>query len=600
MRFLRFNMSQRKKRKLARYWSRVSWYVGYPFYHIRNFFYAIGVMLAEWWRRRIVRYLLQGLPALLATIGIILFGALVYAQDRNLLATDYLRQGALSLQDAAKRMNKGEEAPGQLAMAEMCFQRLLVLQNKDQNRYLLAQVLEVKKQREAMIELLRTLAPPDKTGYPQAHLNMATLYLSQQIPPPPGSNPGRAAENHLRRASLAKQPAWVAPQAHFVLAELYKRWNMPKEAEAELDKAAAAVPEWRGYQAEWFMRNGKPDQAKLYADMAVQVFRPRVEANPDNHSDRMSYAEALVLKGDYSQAVEVLRLGATLTQENERLHAAYAVKTSAAYVAWYRAKAADPQTTAAEKLDLLEKALTWYPANEPVYPLLLQMARQPGPEAEKARRMVVERTLTEPPSWMAHLYLGMEAWSADNVNDARHHWEKAFSISKGAPLVANNLAWVIANYPPGNEDPARGLAMIDAAIKQLATDGLPPAPPFHGTRGHILAKLGRHEEALPELEKSIPAYQNDEKLFRQLAETCDKLNMPKVSADYRRRADEIKEKTKVPTPRVLPGPDAKPLEPPKDVPGSTPGATGPDAPKPTSPPAAPGGKAGTAAPPDKP
>ena len=140
--------------------------------------------------------------------------------------------------------------------------------------------------------------------------------------------------------------------------------------------------------------------------------------------------------------------------------------------------------------------------------------------------------------------------------------------------------------------------MIDAAIQELANQKLPPDPRFHGTRGHILAKLGRHEQALPELEKSIPAYQNDEKLFRQLAETCDKLNMPKMSADYRRRADDIKNKIKVPTPRVLPGPDGKPLEPPKDP--STPGTPGTEPPKPASPPASPGGKAASASPPNRP
>src|SRR5262249_25552542 len=152
--------------------------VGYPFYHLRRFVVAIGMMLAEWWRRRILRYLLQGLPALLMTIGVILFGALVYAQDRNLLATDYLRQGAYSIDEAKKRLVKGEDASGPLAMAEMCFQRLLVLQNKDLHMYYLAQVLDVKKQPEAVINLLRTMAPGDKTRFGLAHLNMAELYIS--------------------------------------------------------------------------------------------------------------------------------------------------------------------------------------------------------------------------------------------------------------------------------------------------------------------------------------------------------------------------------------------------------------------------------------
>ena len=38
-----------------------------------------------------------------------------------------------------------------------------------------------------------------------------------------------------------------------MLSEIYKSWNMPKEAEFHLDEAAKAVPEWRGFQAEWHM-----------------------------------------------------------------------------------------------------------------------------------------------------------------------------------------------------------------------------------------------------------------------------------------------------------------------------------------------------------
>ena len=47
-----------------------------------------------------------------------------------------------------QRIVKGDDATAALAMAEMCFQRLLVLQNKDMHLYFLAQVLDVKKQLE--------------------------------------------------------------------------------------------------------------------------------------------------------------------------------------------------------------------------------------------------------------------------------------------------------------------------------------------------------------------------------------------------------------------------------------------------------------------
>lgn len=601
MRFFRLNVSPRTRRKLGRYWSRVVWYVGYPFYHIHNFFVAIGAMFADWWQRRIVRYLLQGLPALLLTIGVISFGVLAYAQDRNLLANDYQRQGYYSMMDAKKKLAAGEDATAQLSMAEMCFQRLLVLQNKDLNLYMLAQVLDVRKQPEAVIDLLRTMAPTDKTRFGLAHVNMAELYITGKIPPPAGSTPGRAAENHLKRAVAANDMS--TPRAHLMLSELYKVWNMPAEVEKNLEAAAKAVPEWRGFQADWYQRTGRPDQAKLYAQIAAQVFRQRLEKNLDSHADRTNLADVLVLMGEFAEAVETLRLGATFTQENEQLHRAYAVKASNVYVAWYIAKKNDPKMSLPEKFDLLQSALEWSPNNPSVFPLLIQMSKQTGPEGEKARQAVLDRIMGDKPSWMAHLYLGMDAWASNNVPDARHHWERAFELSKGAPLVANNLAWVVANYPSKEAgDPKRALEMIDAAIQQLADQKEQADPRFHGTKGHILAQLGRHKEALAELEMSIPGNQNDEVLFRQLAETCEKLDMKKLSEDYRRKADEIKRKTAGPIRRTLPGPDG-PAEPAKDGPPTTPaGETkpptanpAPDVPKSPTPatpaPPAAGGKA---------
>src|SRR5437879_2030887 len=133
MRFRLLNLSPRTKRRLGRYWSRVSWYVGYPFFHVRSFFAAIGTMLVAWWRQRNVRYLLQGLPALLMTIGALTFGLLVYGQDRNYLATEYRNQGVLSLQEAQKRLASSEDAKAPLAMADMCCQRAVELQDKPEN-----------------------------------------------------------------------------------------------------------------------------------------------------------------------------------------------------------------------------------------------------------------------------------------------------------------------------------------------------------------------------------------------------------------------------------------------------------------------------------
>ena len=122
----------------------------------------------------------------------------------------------------------GEDATAPLAKAEMCFQRLVALQDKNENRYLLAMCLDVKKQPGVVLELLKGMAPADKVGYGQAHLHMAELYMTGKLAPPPGSSPGLAAENHLRRAEMTRNSA---SRARMLLYDLYRQWNKKEEAE---------------------------------------------------------------------------------------------------------------------------------------------------------------------------------------------------------------------------------------------------------------------------------------------------------------------------------------------------------------------------------
>ncbi len=211
-----------------------------------------------------------------------------------------------------------------------------------------------------------------------------------------------------------------------------------------------------------------------------------------------------------------------------------------------------------ERFALLEQAVRTTPGDAAVLQRLVIFIRQTGPEGDKAREVFRSLTDRGEPSAVAHLILGTDAWQQKDHASARYHWEKAFQYSGGDALVANNLAWVLAHYPP--EDLDRALAMIDAAIQKQ-----PNVAQYHGTRGHILFKLGRYKEALPELEASKIASPNDVNLFRVLAETTEKLDMPTEAAHYRKRVEELQKKPAGP---VGTGPAAGPAKDPVKEPAA--------------------------------
>jgi Flp pilus assembly protein TadD len=286
--------------------------------------------------------------------------------------------------------------------------------------------------------------------------------------------------------------------------------------------------------------------------------------------------------GDFAGAKEECQKGAALVP-NTPLATQYALTMVRVLLAWYDARTADPKATPEERFALLEQVMFINPDDPTLLQKLVVFTRLTGSEGEKAKEAFRKLTEGPNPSATAHLILGTDCWQNGDEPGARHHWEKAFELSQGAPLVANNLAWVLSHVPP--IDLPRALGMIDAALEKVNDRR------FHGTRGHILAKLDRHKEAVAALELAMAAYPNDPKLFEQLSESCEKIGLKTDAARYKKRVEEIRKAGKGPAagPTAMPAKDpaTDPKAPAADpkIPATVPKSTevapkAPEAPKP--------------------
>ena len=53
------------------------------------------------------------------------------------------------------------------------------------------------------------------------------------------------------------------------------------------------------------------------------------------------------------------------------------------------------------------------------------------------------------PSAVGHIVLGTTAWQDNDTETARHEWDLGFQLGGDSfPMVANNLAWLLAFYKP--------------------------------------------------------------------------------------------------------------------------------------------------------
>jgi tetratricopeptide (TPR) repeat protein len=83
----------------------------------------------------------------------------------------------------------------------------------------------------------------------------------------------------------------------------------------------------------------------------------------------------------------------------------------------------------------------------------------------------------------------------NNKEDAKRWYEKALSVDSGAPVAANNLAWLTAEQG-GNLDVALQLA-------QAAKARLPNSPEVDDTLGWIYYKKGLNTLAIGSFQASI-------------------------------------------------------------------------------------------------
>jgi Flp pilus assembly protein TadD len=141
------------------------------------------------------------------------------------------------------------------------------------------------------------------------------------------------------------------------------------------------------------------------------------------------------------------------------------------------------------------------------------------------RRLLAQGQVTS----QVHFALAVAAQQRDDVKEGRYHLERAYQLDPDLPGVANNLAWLLLHTSP--DELPKALELINLAI-----DKAPRDPNFRDTRGQILAKMGRHQEAIIDLEAALPFSGNSAALHRTMADVYTHLGLPKLAAEHERLA----------------------------------------------------------------
>ena len=418
-------------------------------------------------------------------------------------------------------------------------------------------------------------------GYGPAHYEVAKRILAS---PQSKSELIALAERHLVMAREYKVEPY-ASMARLALYNIMRGQNRTEAAEHELVEAVRKLgdqePQLRLTLAYWYVQTGRRDQAEDQTKKAVDALEKRVEDNPNEFEPRVALIGVLKFSGglrcargdfmkgkeDFARGRELCQRGLVMTTEPS-LQQKYLLEYCYLFLAQFDGTMLDPNTTVADRFNLLDQALSLRPDDQNLIQRLSQFMKNSGPEGDKAREQI-QRMIDQGKNLaLGYMIKGTEAWEKNDPATAKYYWEKAMDQPDFSPDVANNLAWVLAmeSKPP---DPDRGLMIVNQAI---AKD--PNKPQYHGTKGHILTKLERYPERRRQLEAARPAYANIPKeafqshmkqveeayrLYKTLSEVCSKLKMETESARYAKLAADILATAKAATPggAAAPARDAK-------------------------------------------
>ena len=128
-----------------------------------------------------------------------------------------------------------------------------------------------------------------------------------------------------------------------------------------------------------------------------------------------------------------------------------------------------------------------------------------------------------------HLILGSIAMQRHQDQQATYHLNQALELNPNMPEVLNNLAWHLAFSDPPQLD--RALDLANRAVELRPHD-----VEIRDTRGQILLKLERHQEALKDLLIVVRRFPERAKTHVSLAQIYQQLGDPAMAERHRKRA----------------------------------------------------------------
>ena len=263
-----------------------------------------------------------------------------------------------------------------------------------------------------------------------------------------------------------------------------------------------------------------------YATIAERHFESELSRQPTDINARINLARALMIRTRFEDAAKLLNDGYRLTKDS-RLTGV----TGEALLVWsnYLGASDENSKNLVKRLQILHAAIGVVPSDPAVgsaiAQLIIDCRDNRSPEVNRLKEAILAGT--DPVA--THFIHGTLALLDGKFEDAKSQLELALQREPNAPTILNNLAVAIAEMK--GSDLEKALSLVDVALAKSPNHAY-----FFETRGQILVKLKRWQEAIPNLEVALEAKELRPAIYPSLALAYEKIGATDLMQFYQNLA----------------------------------------------------------------
>ncbi len=336
---------------------------------------------------------------------------------------------------------------------EILCNRILVLSPNDRiARYRLGMIHNLNAENDHAELQMRQITNRKFDDFPQSNAWLAKHLVVKK------SNGGIVSEDELQ-INLQRASRWSKCECRllFLYSSLLEA-NRETEKAVEIAKlAVASNPKYVLDLARLYVRIGDDRGRETTATQAEMYFTAEIKRE-DSESNRLAMSDALLLRNQLANAVEILSDGLRRNIGGDRTRRQLSEIQRMIYL---QSVPTSDHLDSGLSLSLLEAMVDSDPSNPNISAEIAKLLATKTKPSKKLLAVLKSQIESGIANVTCHLLLGEKYFTIGNLKDAQKHWELAVQQEPNNVIAINNLALCVAKISPPNLD--RSIELITRA-----------------------------------------------------------------------------------------------------------------------------------------